>query len=76
MQVTSGYSWERICRAAENEPDPLKLGHRIREAEQTLSLRSQEIRGCSDGEGEVRAIREASDRLRFIATERLGPSER
>jgi hypothetical protein len=60
MQVTSGYSWERICNAAEKEPDPLKLRGRIREAEQTLSFRSQEIRGCSDGEGEVRAIREAS----------------
>jgi hypothetical protein len=76
MQVVSGYSWERICRAAENEPDPLKLRDRIREAEQTLSARSRELRRCSDGDVETRAVREAADRLRFIATERLGPAER
>ena len=76
MPVTSGYSWERLCFAAENEPDPLKLGDRIREAEQILSFRSREVRGCSDGDDEVRAIREASNRLRFVAQERLGPSEK
>jgi hypothetical protein len=73
MPVTSGYSWERMCRAAENEPNPVKLRSLIREAEKILSFRSQEVRGCSDGEDESRAIRGASSRLRFIASERLGP---
>jgi|HubBroStandDraft_6_1064221.scaffolds.fasta_scaffold215457_2 hypothetical protein len=76
MQAVSGYSWERICRAAESERDSLKLRDRIREAERTLSYRSQELRGCSEGEEETRAIRDASDRLRFIATERLDSSDR
>jgi hypothetical protein len=76
MQVTSGYSWKGLCTAAERERDPKRLGSRIREAEQVLCSRSQEIRGCSDGQGEVRAIREASDRLRFIKAERLEPSDR
>jgi hypothetical protein len=76
MQVSSGYSWERACRAAENEPNALKLRDVIRDAERLLASRSQEVRGCSDGEGEARAIRTASNRLRFIASERLDPSIR
>ncbi len=74
MAVSSGYSWERACRAAENEPNALKLREVIRDAERLLAYRSQEVRGCSDGEDETRALRTAADRLRFIASERLGPS--
>jgi len=76
MQATSGYSWERMCRAAENEPNPTKLRALIRDAEQILSSRSREVRGCANSEDEGRALRGASSRLRFIATERLEPSSR
>jgi hypothetical protein len=76
MQVTTGYSWERMCHAAENEPNPIKLRALIRDAEQILSRRSREVRASATGEDEGRAIRGASSRLRFIATERLEPADK
>jgi hypothetical protein len=68
---TATYPWEEICSRVREDQDLESLRRRIQDAEAALSIRSRAIRSSSDGAEEMRAIRDAAERLSMIKTQKL-----
>jgi hypothetical protein len=68
------FPWEKLYIATVLEADNARLPERVKEAEETLSVRSLKLKDSAENEAELRAIEDALRTLAVLKRERLTAS--
>jgi hypothetical protein len=72
--IPARFPWEKSYIATVLEADNARLPERIKEAEETLSVRSLNLKDNAENEAELQAIEDALRTLAVLKRERLGAS--
>jgi hypothetical protein len=72
MSGDSSFHWKEICMQAMEETDPQKLHWLLREAEQAIFLRREELRTSAEAREELGTIAVVAEALRAIRVHQLG----
>jgi len=72
--IPARFPWEKLYIATVLEADNARLPERVKEAEETLSVRSLNLKDSAENEAELQAIEDALRTLAVLKRERLPTS--